>query len=380
MIQPMQIIAIKMLTGDKTKFYGLLFGIIFATFLMAQQISIFLGILGRTTSQIIDVHEANIWVMDPFVQYFDEVKALRDVDLERVRSVKGVEWAVPFFKGFAIISTPGISVKQALLLGIDDASLIGRPPNMSFGKWEDLKLPDSLIIDRGGWDLIWGKEPYKYGKVVEVNDTRLTVVGVSESAAPFATFPIAYTRYSVANRVTMPGRSKMPFIIARSATPEQTAKLISKTTGLKALTSEEFRKETIGYYLRNTGIPVNFGITIALGFIIGAAIAGQTFFIFVLENLRHFGGLKAFGVTNRQILTMVLTQAAFVGFIGFSIGIGLCAMFFESTSHILPLRGIFLTWPIALGTAISVVFIMILSSLISIRKVLILDPAIVFRG
>lgn len=380
MIQPMQIIAIKMLTGDKAKFYGLVFGIVFATFLMAQQVSIFFGIMDRTANQIIDVHEANIWVMDPLVEYVDEVKPLRDIDLQRVRSVQGVQWAVPFFKGFAIMSTPGLSVKQVLLLGVDDATLIGRPPRMSFGKWEDLKLPDSIIIDRAGWDLIWGDEPYKYGKVVEINDIRLIVVGVSNSAAPFATFPIAYTRYSVANRVTMPGRSRMPFIIARSATPEQTAQLITKKTGLKALTNIEFQKATKDYYMHNTGIPVNFGITIVLGFIIGAAIAGQTFFIFVLENLRHFGGLKAFGVTNRQILGMVLTQAAYVAFIGFSIGIGLCALFFELTSNILPLRGIFLTWPVVLGTAVSVVVIMFLSSVISIRKVLVLDPAIVFRG
>jgi len=267
-----------------------------------------------------------------------------------------------------------------LLLGVDDATLIGRPPLMSFGQWEDLKLPDSIIIDRAGWDLIWGNEPYKYGKVVEINDIRLIVVGVSNSAAPFATFPIAYTRYSIANRVTMPGRSRMPFILARSATPEQTAQLINKTTGLKALTNVEFQKQTKDYYMHNTGIPVNFGITIVLGFIIGAAIAGQTFFIFVLENLRHFGGLKAFGVTNRQILGMVLTQAAYVAFIGFSLGIGLCTLFFDLTSNILPLRGIFLTWPVVLGTAISVVVIMFLSSVISIRKVLVLDPAIVFRG
>ena len=35
------------------------------------------------------------------------------------------------------------------------------------------------------------------------------------------------------------------------------------------------------------------GITVALGFIVGAAVVGQTFYIFVLENLRQFGALKA---------------------------------------------------------------------------------------
>jgi putative ABC transport system permease protein len=34
---------------------------------------------------------------------------------------------------------------------------------------------------------------------------------------------------------------------------------------------------TIAFYLANTGIPVNFGITIALAFLVGAVVAGQTF-------------------------------------------------------------------------------------------------------
>ena len=373
-------IAIKMLITDKGKFYGLLFGIIFATFLMAQQVSIFFGIMDRTANQIIDVHEANLWVMDPLTEYVDEVKPMREIELGRVRSVEGVKWAVPFYKGIAVITVPGKTVKQAILLGVDDVTLIGKPPVMVFGKWQDLKLPNAMIIDRAGWDLIWGKEPYSFGKVVEVNDRRVTIVGVSDSAAPFATYPIAITRYSTAVKISPPQRTPLTFILGRSNTPEQTAKRIQQQTGLKALTNTEFQWETKKYYLLNTGIPVNFGITIALGFIIGAAIAGQTFFIFVLENLRHFAALKALGVTNHQIRSMVLTQAGFVGFLGYSIGIGLCSLFFETTSTALPLRGIFLNWQIALGTAISVIVIMILSSLISIRKVLVVDPAIVFRG
>lgn len=376
----MKQIALKMLTGDKTKFYSLVFGIAFATFLMAQQISIFLGIMDRTANQIIDVHEANIWVMDPSVEYIDEVKSLRDVDLQRVRSVAGVQWAVPLYKSFAIINAPGKPIKQGILMGVDDSTLLGKQQTMLFGKWTDLSIPDSMIIDRGGWQLIWGDKPYDDRQVIEINDHRLRVVGVCDAGAPFATFPVAYTRYSVAISVTPPQRTRMTFVLARAEDPEKTVAKIRAQTGLKAYTNDEFKNETKNYYLRNTGIPINFGITILLGFIIGAAVAGQTFFIFILENLRHFASLKAIGINNKQILHMVLVQAAFVGFIGYSIGIGLCALFFESTSKVLALRGVFLTWPVALGTGVSIIVIMFLSSIISIRKVLVLDPATVFRG
>jgi len=56
------------------------------------------GILRRTGSQILDVTDANIWVMDPKTEYFDQTKALKDTDVNRVRGVEGVQWAVRLFK------------------------------------------------------------------------------------------------------------------------------------------------------------------------------------------------------------------------------------------------------------------------------------------
>ena len=69
-------VAIRMLTGDRVKFFGLVFGVTFATFLMSQQVSVFVGIVGRSASQIVDVRDASIWVMDPRVRHFDEAPGL----------------------------------------------------------------------------------------------------------------------------------------------------------------------------------------------------------------------------------------------------------------------------------------------------------------
>jgi len=159
------------------------------------------------------------------------------------------------------------------------------------------------------------------------------------------------------------------------------AQRITTDTGLKALTWRDFTWATISYYLRRTGIPVNFGITVALGFIVGAAVVGQTFYIFVLENLRQFGALKAMGVANLTILQMVLLQAIVVASTGYSIGIGLCAGFFEITSRLsINLRAFELPWQVAVGTAVAVFVIIVIASLASIRRVMVVDPAIVFRG
>src|SRR5881409_2410492 len=101
----MNFIALKMLTGDRAKYLGLIFTIAFCTFLLENQTSIFAGVLKRTGSQIADVTDAEIWVMDPKTEYFEQTKALKDTDLTRVRGVEGVQWAVRLFKGSPVART-----------------------------------------------------------------------------------------------------------------------------------------------------------------------------------------------------------------------------------------------------------------------------------
>ena len=84
---------------------------------------------------------------------------------------------------------------------------------------------------------------------------------------------------------------------------------------------------TIKYYLIYTGIPINFGITVFLGFLVGTAIAGQTFYNFTIENIKQFGSLKAMGASNGRIVAMILLQAAVVGALGYGLGVGLSTLF-----------------------------------------------------
>ena len=115
----MNFIALKMLTGDRAKYLGLIFTIAFCTFLLENQTSIFAGILKRTGSQIADITDADIWVMDPKTEYFEQTKALKDTDLTRVRGVEGVQWAVRLFKGNPVARTNDGKFATTICLGLD---------------------------------------------------------------------------------------------------------------------------------------------------------------------------------------------------------------------------------------------------------------------
>lgn len=379
----MGFVALRMLLHDRAKYLGLIFAIGFAAMLMAHQTSIFVSLMRRTTSQIIDVRDADLWVSDPRVEYMDEVEPLPASALQRVRSVPEVAWAAPFFKGAARVRAASGEFHAAILLGVDDASLAGGPRRMLLGSLQDLQRPDAVVLDDAGWSYMFPGEPPRLGRVLELNDRRAVLVGICRVAPPFQTLPVAYTRYSNAVRFVGRERKAMSFVIARARAgvdPAAACGAIAARTGLQALPRGEFSWRTIRYYLTHTGIPVNFGITVALAFLVGTVVAGQTFYIFTLENLRQLGALKAIGVTNWQLARMVMLQALVVGGLGYSLGVACSAGFFELTKDISHLRGFFMPWQIMAGVGAAVLVIVVLASLLSLRRVVVLEPAEVFRG
>ncbi|MFO0817062.1 MAG: ABC transporter permease [Pirellulales bacterium] len=376
-------VALRMLVGDRGKYIGLILGIAFATHLMSQQVSIFVGIIKRTASQILDVSDADIWVMDNKVRFIDEVPGLPENDLQRVRGVPGVAWAARLYKGQVRVRLDDGNFRNVILFGLDDSSLVGAPREMVLGSLADLRYPDAVMVDKAGYEYMWPGEPYQLGKVFHLNDRRAVLVGICKASPPFTTLPVLYTRYSQATAFVPRERHLMSFVLARPNAGESAEKVcrrIESQTGLMALTRDEFFWKTIHYFLGSTGIPVNFGITIGLGFIIGAAVTGQTFYLFTLENLKQFGALKAMGVTNLRLVGMILLQAAVVGLLGYGIGIGLTALFFVATNPITHLAGLYMTPQAAFGVAGAVFVIILLTALVSIRRVLVLEPAVVFRG
>ncbi len=379
-------VALRMLTGDTSKYLGIVFGVAFAALLMSQQSAIFCGLMRNTTSQIRDIRGADLWVMDDNVQFVDYVKPMSEGKLQVVRGVEGVEWAVRLYKGLGRARLADGNFQQMILIGVDDASLTGAPApeRMLVGSIEDLRQPDAVIIDEFGWRYLFGDEPFAPGKTLEMNDKRAVIVGQCVCNPTFQTFPILYSTYSQAVRFVPQERKTLTFILAKAKPGvghEDLARKIEAETRLKAQTNDEFFWTTIGYYMKRTGIPINFGITVALGFFVGCAIAGQTFYLFTIENLKQFGSLKAMGVSNPRLVGMILLQGLVVGVIGYGLGVGGAALFgvvFTAAVKSTP-PAFYFCWQIMLLTAGAVVVIVAVSALLSMRRVLFLEAGVVFR-
>jgi putative ABC transport system permease protein len=383
-------IALKMLLGDRGKYLGIVMGIALASFLMMFQPGILLKILAENYTRITNISLPDIWVMDPKVQHVRDSKPLTDTQLYRVRSVKDVQWAMPLHQGNQMIRTLEGELVPCVLLGLDDATLVGAPAVMVKGDYRDLRKSDGVIVEesaakgrlakppltRGGASI-----PLMIGDTFEINDKRAVVVGIAKATAPEDEAAVVYTTYTRVKTYAPNERKFLTYVLVKGkpGVPlKEIADHITRETGLAAHTADEFKSMTLTYMVRNTPIITFFGLIVFVGFIVGTMVTGQIFYNFTLDNLRYFSVFKAMGATDGTLRRMIFLQALFVGSIGFGVGAGILGLFSYFTRDID--FNVHLRWELLAACAMAVLPICILAALISIRKVMKLEPAAVFNG
>ena len=393
-------LALKMLFGDTAKYLMLVAGIAVATFLMAQQTAVFCGLMNWTKSTLRNV-PAPIWVVEEKVEQVNETNPLLDTDVARVRSVSSVAWASPIYSGIQRVRLENGNFKMIQLIGIDSNTLAGAPAKMLEGDLMKLRLPHSVIIDDLGVTRLARKrgEKVKVGDVFELNDQEARVVGIADAMTSFTGGPYVWTTYERALQYVPPQRKMLQAVICApraGVSLDQAVADIQRETGLKAFVNREadfsefwaqrgggktdnFNVSTVWWYVKNTGIPISFGTTVIIGLLVGMAVSCQTFYSFVLENMRHLGALKAMGASNGTLCLMLITQAFTVGFIGYGIGLlgtagfAMGALKNEQPPFYMPEFVPFAVLGVVLG-------ICTLAALLGIWRVSKLEPAMVFRS
>ena len=124
-----------------------------------------------------------------------------------------------------------------------------------------------------------GKQvPLQVGEYIELNDNRAVVVGICRVNQTFQANPVIYMTYS-SRDFFAPSHDELLSFVRAKARPGQDlsgayAGASSKSPGLKAYTRDQFKFLTFLYYLRYTGMPINFLTAVALGFLVGVADFG----------------------------------------------------------------------------------------------------------
>jgi putative ABC transport system permease protein len=393
-------LALNMLFGDRAKLAMLLCGLAFSALLMAQQTSVFFGIMSWTYTPIYNIR-STIWVSDPMVEQANDAKPMRDTELGKVRSVDGVSWAAPLHMSILQARMTDGNFKLITMVGIDADTFAGAPAQLTQGRIEDLRLPNTVIIDEWGAQLMGkpvvgsdGKTmtvPLKPGDTFEINDVEARIVGICKVRRAFTGGPFVYTTYDRAKTYNLEARRTLSFMLVEprpGVSADTLCERIERETELKAWTTDtviwdwsprSLAKNTFWWFWKNTGIPFSFGTAVALGLFVGIAISGQTFYSFVLENLKYFAAIKAMGAGMFTIARMLLVQAFTAGLIGFGLGAGMA----QAIGRVMIEKGMppFVMFPqIFWATLILVLGISLVSAIIGIVKVSRVDAASVFRG
>lgn len=378
-------VAISMLVGDRVKFFSLIFGVAFATLLMAQQISFCIGLISLSGNAVRDIPEADLWVMRRGTQSVNTPVAMPLSEVSRVKSVSGVAWAVPLLRGAGAVRIADGSSQPVGLVGVDDATLLGAPQKFFLGRFEDLRGPDAVFLNRSGYKLLFPGEPEALGRSFELNDRRAVVAGIVDTLPVFGVSrAVVFTRYANALRYAPSGRNALSFILVKAAAGQDMAELaqrIDANTGLKATTRSAFVRQSIDYTIATSGIVYSFAVVVILGAIVGAVIVALTLSLFVRDNLRQLGALKAIGVRSSVLVQMVLMQALLAALIGFGLGIGATAWVLQALAGAAAdFSTFYLPWQVMVGVGAAVLVMTLGASLASVRKVVVTDAAVVFRG
>ncbi|APR39255.1 ABC transporter permease [Paraburkholderia sp. SOS3] len=372
-------LAFKLLVNDNAKFTALIIGITFAVFLMVEMTSLFAGILNKSSSTVINVG-AKMWVMDPAVQTIASSIGMPDYVLDAVRSIDGVKFAVPLYSGAALVRLRDGTYQAATVIGLDDASLFGRP-KMKAGRIEDIYAENGFIgIDDAEYPKLHSPA---LGADFELNDHRGVIVGIATVASSglFGT-PTLYTTYKRAIQYVPPTRYTTSYILVEPKSPSDVARIKAGVAalGYVAFTKAEFMQRISRFYKYETGLGTNILLMTLISFIVGLSISGQTFYTFILENLEKFGALKAIGAKSHELVAMILFQATFTALTGYGLGVGLCAGTITLARLRLPGYAAMITYGNLMLAFAMVVVIAALSSYLGVRRVLRIEPFDIFRG
>lgn len=403
-------IAVKMLLGDRVKYLGVIFGVLFATFLISLLLCMFAGIMARTYALVSDTPTADVWVMDAAVEQAEDVVAMPSTALDRVRSVSGVAWAARLYTGALRARLFDGRFRTVAVMGVDAATLLGGPGQMLRGDVTDLRLPDAVIVDeysarvflsrpltdaeveaarREGPKTELGSpvrvgtgrvRPLSVGDELLINDRRLKVVGVCRSTPRFNARPVLYTTYERAMQIAPPERNLLSFVLAGAQPGEDAAALarrISEQTGLRARTSKQFVADTFWFFIKNTDIVAHVGMMVGIGALVGFAITGLMLYLFTSENLRYYATLKAMGMADWKLGIMVLGQSLLAGVVGYGLGIGACAgIGMLMLAHEMPFE---MPWIVPVIVGALNLALCTASAWLSTAKVRRLEPGVVFR-
>jgi putative ABC transport system permease protein len=374
-------LARKLLLHDRLRFAVAIAGVSVSVMLVLVQVGLYFGFMD-TASGLIDASSADLWVGKQGNESFEFASPLDERASYRVASVPGVERIERVLINFAQFKLANGGDLGVQVVGIEHTP--GRAPmlapwNVVRGEPERLPEPGSIAVDLSDYGKL-GID--RIGHTTEISGVRARVTALTSGIRSFTTSPIVFTELRSA-RSYLPGlgADAVTYVLVRVAPDariEDVQARINALPHLHAYRTSEMSTRTRKYWSSRTGVGAGFFTTAVLGIIVGFVVVGQILYSGTLQHLREYGTLKAMGARNSMVVRVILAQALISAALGFVVGgvlaIGMRAAMAGANLTVALYPSLFV------ATLIITIVMCSLAALLSIVKVLRLDPASVFKG
>lgn len=374
----MTALARRNLLHDRVRLVVTLTGIVFAVVLSSIQLGLFTG-FQRATADVIRYSAADIWVVSHGVTHLESGVAFSERKRFDALAVPGVAQAQKHLVRFAQWKKPDGGQEGVLLMGIDPGASMGQPWNLVAGSVARLHEPDAVIVD----ELYLSKlGAHGLGDVVEINNRRARIVGLTRGIRTFTTQPPVFTSFKNGlGYLGMPEGHTLCLLIRTASganTSAVVAALRAQLTDVDVLSTADWRVAQENYWMFGTGAGITVLIAAFLGLLVGIVVVAQTIYSATVDHLREYGTLKAMGATNGYLYRVILQQAGISAVAGYSVGIAIALA--AARASLAGTTAIIIETPLAAGLFVLTVTMCLVASVVSINKVTRLDPAMVFKG
>ena len=363
---------------DKVRLTVTLTGIVFAVVLIVVELGLFVGFT-VTTSSLVDHSGADLWVTSKHVPYVELGAPFSERKLYQVKAVPGVKEADKFINRWTEWKRPDGRRESVQIVGFNPESGLGGPWNLVEGSVEDLKVPDSIIVD----DVYKQKLGVtRVGEVFEINGHRARVVGFTHGIKAFTTSPYVFTTFKRAQDFARVQADQTIYVLVKTEpgtdVNQVRREILARLKNVEVYTSAEFSHMTQVYWMFTTGAGVAVLLAAVLGLVVGFVVVAQTIYATTVDHLREFGTLKAMGAPNSYVYKVIIQQAALSAVMGYVVGMFVSFFVVRASQH--GGASILLPWPMAVGMFFLTLAMCVGAALVSINKVTHLDPAMVFKG
>lgn len=370
-------IAGKLLLDQPSKSLGTLLGVVVSTFLMAQQVSTLLGILGRV-SAFADSTDVDVWVTSATTENADITGTVPMTYQARAASTEGVQGVGALVQGMSRATRPDGVQELVKVVGVEGPQFSGLPRALAdHTERRDLAGPGRIFVSAADRPL-YG--PAERGDRLELGGRTLIVSGFFDGIDPHGNYSYMFTNIADARALTETPPDRATFMTVRAESghdPDRIAeRLRARIPDARIMTSAELGQAEVKHFMRRTPVGMVFGMGAVVAALVGSLIVGVTMFSSVVDRTRDFGTLLAIGATRGDLFALLLAQAVVFFVVGSSTGLavfGLVKHYASSAPMLAP------TWMLVL-VAVGSLVSCLLASLAAIRRVLSIDPAIVFKG